>query len=142
MAYNAFVPATYPGAYYPQGYQQPVQPQAQQQIQNGGIVSVRNRVEAQNYPVAPGNSVTFKDETAPYVYTKTMGYSQLDRPVFEIYRLVKEDNAAETASAENNVDLSGYVTKAEFAAILSRLEALEQEKNEKAAKKKGGEADE
>jgi hypothetical protein len=43
--------------------------------------------------VAPGNSVTFKDETAPYVYTKTQGFSQLDRPVFEKYRLVKEEDA-------------------------------------------------
>lgn len=59
-------------------------------IQNGGFVSVRNEEEAIRYPIAPGNSITFKDETAPYVYTKTMGFSQLDRPVFEKYKLVKE----------------------------------------------------
>jgi hypothetical protein len=63
----------------------------QMQIQNGGFVSVRSIAEAQNYPVAPGNSVTFKDENAPYVYTKTMGFSQLDRPTFEVFRLVKEE---------------------------------------------------
>lgn len=72
----------YPNYYY----QQP-----QNQIQNGGLVSVRNVMEARNYPVAPGNSVTFKDENSPYVYTKTMGFSQLDRPIFEVFRLVKED---------------------------------------------------
>lgn len=71
-------------------------PQQQNQIQNGGLVSVRNVVEARNYPVAPGNSVTFKDENAPYVYTKTMGFSQLDRPIFEVFRLVKEEMAPET----------------------------------------------
>lgn len=70
-------------------YQQPQQ--QTQQIQNGGFISVRNMEEARNYPIAPGNSITFKDETAPYVYTKTMGFSQLDRPIFEKFRLVKEE---------------------------------------------------
>ena len=70
-------------------YQQP------QQIQNAGLVSVRGVNEARNYPVAPGNSVTFKDETAPYIYTKTMGFSQLDRPTFEVFRLVKESGIEE-----------------------------------------------
>ena len=66
--------------------------QGQFQIQNGGLVSIPNEDEARKYPVAPGNSVTFKDENAPYVYTKTMGFSQLDRPLFEKFRLVKEDD--------------------------------------------------
>ena len=74
---------------YQQYYQ--IQPQPTQQIQNNGFVSVRNEMEARNYPIAPGNSITFKDENAPYVYTKTMGFSQLDRPSFEKYKLVKED---------------------------------------------------
>lgn len=81
--------------YYPQPSMQPTLQQTQatlpQTIQNSGFVSVRSEVEARNYPVAPGNSITFKDETAPYVYTKTMGFSQLDRPNFEKYKLVKED---------------------------------------------------
>ena len=79
---------------YPYYYQQN-QMQMQNQIQNGGLVSVRNISEARNYPVAAGNSVTFKDENAPYVYTKTMGFSPLDRPIFEVFRLVKEDMTPE-----------------------------------------------
>ena len=70
----------------------PMLNQGQYQIQNGGLVSISNEDEARKYPVAPGNSVTFKDENAPYVYTKTMGFSQLDRPLFEKFRLVKEDD--------------------------------------------------
>lgn len=69
-------------------------PQVQQATpatQNAGFLSVRSEAEARNYPVAYGNSVTFKDETAPFIYTKTMGFSQLDRPTFEKYRIVKED---------------------------------------------------
>lgn len=87
---------------YQQYYQptyQPIQTQPQQQsqsqIQNSGFISVPSEDVARNYPVAPGNSVTFKNENAPYVYTKTMGFSQLDRPSFEKYKLVKEETAEE-----------------------------------------------
>jgi hypothetical protein len=73
-----------------QAVQQQV-PQLQSQIQSGGFVNVRNETEARNYPVALGNSVTFKDENAPYIYTKTMGFSQLDVPRFDKYKLVKEE---------------------------------------------------
>lgn len=80
--------------YYPQYYPQMQMPQAQAQPQQtqqaSGFVSVRSEEEARNYPVAYGNSVTFKDETSPYIYTKTMGFSQLDRPIFDKYKLVKE----------------------------------------------------
>ncbi len=98
--YNNGFPVSYP-QFYPQNqqlYNQQVQmPQQQsqqpQQIQNGGFVSVANEEIARNYPVAPGNSVTFKCENAPYIYTKTMGFSSLDTPIFEKYKLVKEEDA-------------------------------------------------
>lgn len=70
----------------------PTTPQSPQ-IQSGGFIPVPSEEVARNYPVAPGNSVTFKNENAPYVYTKTMGFSQLDRPIFEKYKLVKEDDS-------------------------------------------------
>ena len=54
---------------------------------------MRSVEEAFNYPVAPGNSITFKDETQPFVYTKTKGFSPLEQPVFEKYRLVKVDDS-------------------------------------------------
>ena len=58
------------------------------QVQNGGFVTVRSEAEARAYPVAPGTSVTFKNESAPYCYTKTMGFSQFDKPIFE--KCIKE----------------------------------------------------
>jgi uncharacterized glyoxalase superfamily metalloenzyme YdcJ len=70
----------------------PIQNQGQYQIQNGGFICVPSEEDARRYPVDPGNSVTFKNENAPYVYTKTMGFSQLDRPLFEKFRLVKEED--------------------------------------------------
>lgn len=66
-----------------------------QQPQNAGFVSVPSEDVARNYPVAYGNSVTFKNENAPYIYTKTMGFSQLDRPTFEKFKLIKEEAPTE-----------------------------------------------
>ena len=82
--------------YFNPYYNQPMQAQQPQMSPtqmsgSSSFVSVRSEAEARNYPVAYGNSVNFKDENAPYLYVKTMGFSQLDRPIFERYRLTKED---------------------------------------------------
>ena len=110
---------------------QPVQ-QTQPQIQNGGFISVPNIETARNWPIAPGNSVTFKDESAPYIYTKTMGYNQLDTPRFERFRLVKEEEATQTASkapvnasSEKSMDLSAYALKTDLDALQAQIEAIE-----------------
>lgn len=115
-------------------YQQSQQPiQQNMQIQNGGFVSVHNENEARNYPIAPGNSVTFKDENAPYVYTKTQGFSQLDRPVFEKYRLVKEEEYQPQQIAQNAVvsnentqqtNIIEYAKKDEITALWDEIEAI------------------
>lgn len=147
MAFNNFY-SPYQNAYNPyqqyqpnfqqqmqnqSNYQQSQQPIQNQQIQNGGFVSVHNENEARNYPIAPGNSVTFKDENAPYVYTKTQGFSQLDRPVFEKYRLVKEEEyqpqqvaqnaptGAEKTEQANNTD---YALKSDLRALWDEIETL------------------
>lgn len=151
MAYNNFY-GPYQNAYNPYQQFQPnfqqqqqvpnnIQPSFQQsqqaqQIQNGGFVSVHNENEARNYPIAPGNSVTFKDENAPYVYTKTQGFSQLDRPVFEKYRLVKEEDyqpqqiaqnaptSAEKTEQASNID---YALKSDLRALWGEIEALKKQ---------------
>lgn len=108
--------------------QQPTQPQqqVQPQIHNGGFVITHNEMEARNWPVAPGNSVTFKDESAPYIYTKTMGYNQLDTPIFEKFRLVKEDEAPPVAQPknENPVDLSMYALKSDLDSMREDIEYI------------------
>lgn len=123
MAYP-YYPATYNPNFNP--YMQQMQQQQNQQIQNGGLVSVRSEDEARNYPVAPGNSVTFKNESAPFVYTKTMGFSQLDRPVFERFRLVKEEaeKAPQTETKPQEIDLSAYALKTDLGAIIAEIDAI------------------
>lgn len=109
---------TYPQYYYPQQQQQ----QYYQQ-QTNGFVSVRNELEARNYPVAYGNSVTFKDENAPYVYTKTMGFSQLETPRFEKYKLVKEE-PQEAQEGASNTKVDNLYGKQEIDAIWAEIKAI------------------
>ena len=78
--------------YNPYVYQQQMQQQMQQQqIQQNGLMPAPNEEYARNYPLAYGQSVTFKDEKEPFIYVKTMGMSQFESPNFEKYRLVKEE---------------------------------------------------
>lgn len=104
--------------------------QSSPQIQNGGFVMVKDINEAMNYPVAPGNSVTFKNENLPYIYTKTLGFSQLDNPIFEKFRLVKEvDEQIEEVvdTTENNVPFVEYVTKEEADDLRAEINVLKEE---------------
>lgn len=124
MAYNP---------YFMQSY--PQQIQMINQPQNGGLVSVRNEEEARNYPVGNGLSVTFKDENAPYVYTKTMGFSQFDHPRFEKYRLVKEEPSEASytpqkdALDENTINSTMNDLKSEIEAIWSEIEGIKAKDN-------------
>ena len=102
--------------------QQQMQPQTQQSIQGGSLISVHDENEARMYPVGPGYSITFKDENQPYIYTKTMGFSQLDRPVFEKYKLVKE----ETESAPIPVS-DKYALKNDLTDLVNKVMDLQEE---------------
>jgi len=127
MTYN------YPNYYYPNqnlNIQPQMQTQMNQQNQSiqSGFVSVRNEEDARNYPVAPGNSITFMSETEPYVYTKTMGFNQLDRPSFKKYKLVEEPNSVQIQAENEKVDnLSSEKGKAEFDHIWSEIDHLKKE---------------
>ena len=100
MPYNPYAPMF-------QQYQQMMQPQ----ISNAGnFVSVPNEMTARNYPIAPGNSVTFIDENSPYCYTKTMGLNQLDRPIFKKYKLVEEQETTPAAPQSNGNTQSNETT--------------------------------
>ena len=142
MAYNPSYQLGYP--YYQPPVMQPVQTIPQQQFQQpvqssqspysvmqSGFVRVRDENEARMYPVAPGQSVTFINENAPYCYSKTVNMGQLDRPIFEKYRLVKEDDpssqpveAAPVPIESPTVDMSKYALIADLDAYKAEIEAL------------------
>lgn len=130
MAYNNYFggyPASYQ-QYQAPNYQMTAQPQPMQ-IQNGGFVSVRSAQEAFNYPVALGNSVTFKDETAPYIYVKTRGFSQLEEPIFEQFQLVKVDNSQKAAEPEQTTSTE-YALKSDLTALQEEINLLKKKVSE------------
>lgn len=95
---------------YPMNYNQ----------QNTDFIPVPNETYARNYPVAPGHSVSFKDESIPFVYySKTMGSSQFDTPIFKRYRLVEETQMAQKQEETEAVDNSALEP------INAKIEALE-----------------
>ena len=161
MAYNNYFPATYQPYQYqqyqqypqyqnfqqmPQQYQNNMQPQQPQQIQNGGFISVHNIQEAINYPVAPGNSVTFKDENSPYIYVKTKGFSQLEEPIFKKFRLIEESDTqpqeSTTTVTEQAVNYADFAKQADVTTLWSEIEMLKKQiaeltvKPEKSIKRK------
>ena len=79
-------------------------PKMEMPINNGNFVPVANENVARNYPVAYGNTVIFKDENAPYIYIKAMGYSQLESPVFEKYKREEQQKQPNTPIVEQSID--------------------------------------
>lgn len=98
MAYNNGFPVNY-AQYYPQPqFIQPIQstqPIQNTQIQDGGFMVVPSEEIARTYPVAPGKCITFKIEGQPIVIEKSMGFSQLEAPKIDRYRLIKEEPKSE-----------------------------------------------
>ena len=130
-------------SYYPQVqnmYSAPQQQPVNQQIRSGGIVSVAGEDEARRYPVAPGYTVTMRDENGPYLYEKTMGYSQLDQPIFRKARIVFEDDAQNTQAKQEEpaeppkvyaelkqLEALRDAIAVEFKKIYDRFEAIKEE---------------
>lgn len=147
----------YPQFYMPQipQYAQPQmpmfnQPQVQQQAQQpaqqmpasnaSSFIRVQCEAEAKSYPVEPNKSIIFKDDNAPYIYTKTMDASQLSQPIFERYRLVKEEDADDVVEVKTDAymeELKGI--KDDIAFIKSKLSDSPKTKKPVV---KGGETDE
>jgi hypothetical protein len=136
--YNNF-PVTYQNGYTNPQYQQQSFPQnpmygqqfnqqySQSNVQNqtpSGFIRVQSENEARMYPVAPGNSVSFVNENLPYIYTKTVDTSQLDRPKFEKYKLVKEEaDAVDFEQPEKEeIDYSKFALKDDMAARFVEVE--------------------
>jgi len=73
-------------------------------IQNN-VVTVRTKEEALYYPVGPGNSVIFRKEDGSSMYTKTMGYSTTEQPIFEEFiRVQPEEIQNETTDYKSEIE--------------------------------------
>ena len=118
-----------------QQYQQNMQmQQPQPQAQSNAIIHVPSEEVARRWDVAPNSSVTFIDDSKPYCYTKSMGMSMLEAPVFKRFKLVEETEPVpaseeQTASDQQTlmpqIDLSAYMTKAEFESYRAIIEDMQ-----------------
>lgn len=124
----------FPNPYFidPNAYQQMQQmamqqyrnmPIPQQTTQSNVIIHVPSEEVARKWDVAPNCSVMFINDNEPYFYTKSAGASILETPVFKRFRITEEpdapinnNNAVENNNdnINNQIDLSAYITKAEF----------------------------
>ena len=144
MAYNNGYPMNYPyyqpmqNQAFQQNYQQnqafQQQPQnyqqQNQQIQNGGFMVVPSEDMARTYPVAPGNCVTFKIEGKPIVMEKSMGFSQLEAPRIDRYRLVREEDAPNEQNLPQNEPKNNSTENETINELKGQIKALNDELND------------
>ena len=110
---------------------QPVQQFMQPQTNN--IVHVQNEQQARAWTVSPNSSVMFIDDSSPHCYTKTMGMSQLEPPIFKCFKLVEvETSQQQPQEPQQNNDLSAFMTKEEFEpykVIIEEMQKIAKELN-------------
>lgn len=103
------------------------------QPQTNNIVHVQNEQQARAWTVAPNSSVMFIDDSSPHCYTKTMGMSQLEPPIFKCFKLVEVETSQQQAQEpQQNTDLSAFMTKEEFEpykAIITEMQKIAKELN-------------
>lgn len=123
MAYNNF----YPGGYQPQFYPVNTQMQNAQVSQvmsgssNNGIIWVQGEAGAKSYLVAPNTTVQLWDSESQTIYLKSADASGM--PSIKTLDYTIREKAQATESHEN-VSKVEFVTRDEFEALKSKIEAL------------------
>ena len=120
-----------PNPYFNYPYQQAMPYQVPQQQPQDGFIHVQTENQARSWDVLPGQSRTFINDNAPYCYTKSMPISQLEPMVFKRFRLVEEPDSVQDTPQQSSepmgIDLSEYITKAEFEPFRAIIERIEKE---------------
>lgn len=123
MAYNNF----YPGGYQPQFYPVNTQMQNAQVSQamsgspNNGIIWIQGEAGAKSYLVAPNTTVQLWDSESPTIYLKSADASGM--PSIKTLDYTIREKAQATESHENASKVE-FVTRDEFEALKSKIEAL------------------
>ena len=109
-------------------YNQNQQPQV-------SFMSIRGKDIAINYPIAPNNTIIFRDEVEPYIYVKSMGYSPLDKPVMDIYRREEPNLAQESLPIIKEDNSTIEKMQDDIEAIMKDVEGIKQKMNAKPRRK-------
>lgn len=114
---------------------QNMMPQQYTAPQNNTFIHVQSAAQAREWAIAPNTSVTFIDDNAPYCYTKSMGMSMLEPPVFKRFKLVEEfdePQPEQQVQEQPQVDMSAFMTKEEFEpykVIIQEMQKIAKELN-------------
>lgn len=84
--------------------------------QNGGIIWVSGKAEADGYLVAPNSAVALWDANNPVIYLRQA--DSTGKPSTKVYDLVERTNG-QTAAQTPQIDLSRYVTIDQLEDILA-----------------------
>lgn len=123
MAYNNF----YPGGYQPQFYPVNTQMQNAQVSQamsgspNNGIIWIQGEAGAKSYLVAPNTTVQLWDSESPTIYLKSADASGMPSIKTLDYTIREKAQATESHKNASKVE---FVTRDEFEALKSKIEAL------------------
>lgn len=109
-------------------YNQNQQPQV-------SFMSIRGKEIAVNYPIAPNNTIIFRDELEPYIYVKSMGYSPLDKPVMDIYRREEPNLAQESTPKVKEENSIIEKIQDDIKAIFDDIEGIKKKINTKPRRK-------
>lgn len=148
MSYYApfYSTPTYYSPNYQNGYiGQNMPPQQLQNISSqqndGGMLWVLGKNEAESYPVAPNNSVVLWDKNSQTIYIKSMSANRI--PSMRTLDFVeRSETPLKSPTVPTSVEGDNYVTKEEIseingkiAELATRCETLEQSQCEKQANK-------
>ena len=73
--------------------------------------------EAYNWLIAPGSLLVFKDQDNIHFYTKSLGYSPYDKPIFEVF-------TREAQAQEQKPDSDFELLKKKVAELESKLSEI------------------
>ena len=117
----------YQNQYYSQLQQQgyvPQIPAQNQQNNQGGLNWVQGIEAAKSYMVAPNTTVLLMDSESQRFYLKTSDSSGMPLPL-RVFEYTETTQNAQTRPADDPaVDLSTFVTKAEFEAFRDEIQGL------------------
>lgn len=85
--------------------------------QNGGIIWVSGKAEADGYPVAPNSAVALWDANNPVIYLRKA--DSTGKPATVVYDLVERTDNPAPRQAAPQVDLSQFITRDQLENILA-----------------------
>lgn len=89
---------------YPNLQAQQRQEQLNQVFANSyNYIFARDKAEAESWPIAPGNTLVFRDQNGNYFYSKSLGFGPNEKPTFITFK--REDfveQSQETGTIEQN----------------------------------------